>query len=162
MSFFQIVWKVKCTLNHYFFPFTLENFVNKSLSDIHSSALFAVLKIQSWMFEMNRTHTDLVDMFSIGRSYEGKPLYVLQVGEKVWDTQKNDTRVRAHAHSCYSKTDSACLLSDRKEKSSSEESCLDRLWRPCQRVDRTCFLPVVCQRGSLVFLVCKLEYKNTV
>ncbi|TMS16991.1 Carboxypeptidase A6 [Larimichthys crocea] len=26
-------------------------------------------EIQSWMFEMNRTHSDLVDMFSIGKSY---------------------------------------------------------------------------------------------
>ncbi|KAA8580790.1 hypothetical protein FQN60_013748 [Etheostoma spectabile] len=39
-------------------------------------------EIQSWMFEMNRTHTDLVDMFSIGKSYEGKPLYVLQIGKR--------------------------------------------------------------------------------
>lgn len=50
--------------------------------DIHPSTLFSVLKIQSWMFEMNRTQSDLVDMFSIGKSYEGRPLYVLQVGEK--------------------------------------------------------------------------------
>uniref|UniRef100_A0A3P8TZB2 Carboxypeptidase A6 n=1 Tax=Amphiprion percula TaxID=161767 RepID=A0A3P8TZB2_AMPPE len=44
-------------------------------------------EIQSWMFEMNQTHPDLVDMFSVGKSYEGRPLYVLQVGEKkkaVW------------------------------------------------------------------------------
>lgn len=31
---------------------------------------------------MNRTQPHLVDMFSIGKSYEGRPLYVLQVGEK--------------------------------------------------------------------------------
>lgn len=31
---------------------------------------------------MNRTHADLVDMFSIGKSYEGRPLYVLQVERK--------------------------------------------------------------------------------
>lgn len=36
-------------------------------------------QIQSWMFEMNRTHPHLVDLFSIGQSYEGRPLYVLQV-----------------------------------------------------------------------------------
>lgn len=41
-----------------------------------------VLKIQRWMFEMNRTHRDLVDMFSVGKSYEGRPLYVLQVGQR--------------------------------------------------------------------------------
>ncbi|XP_010732359.1 carboxypeptidase A6 [Larimichthys crocea] len=39
-------------------------------------------EIQSWMFEMNRTHSDLVDMFSIGKSYEGRPLYVLQIGKR--------------------------------------------------------------------------------
>ncbi|XP_051543094.1 carboxypeptidase A6-like [Myxocyprinus asiaticus] len=39
-------------------------------------------EIQSWMFEMNRTHPHLVDMFSIGRSYEGRPLYVLQLGKR--------------------------------------------------------------------------------
>ncbi|KAI7792779.1 carboxypeptidase A6 [Triplophysa rosa] len=39
-------------------------------------------EIQSWMFEMNRTHPHLVDMFSIGRSYEGRPLYVLKLGKR--------------------------------------------------------------------------------
>uniref|UniRef100_A0A3B4UK53 Carboxypeptidase A6 n=1 Tax=Seriola dumerili TaxID=41447 RepID=A0A3B4UK53_SERDU len=39
-------------------------------------------EIQSWMFEMNRTNPDLVEMFSIGKSYEGRPLYVLQLGKR--------------------------------------------------------------------------------
>uniref|UniRef100_A0A3Q3VYY6 Peptidase M14 domain-containing protein n=1 Tax=Mola mola TaxID=94237 RepID=A0A3Q3VYY6_MOLML len=39
-------------------------------------------EIQSWMFEMNRTHSHLVDMFSVGKSYEGRRLYVLQVGKR--------------------------------------------------------------------------------
>ncbi|XP_050954421.1 carboxypeptidase A6 isoform X2 [Labeo rohita] len=39
-------------------------------------------EIQSWMFEMNRTHPHLVDLFSIGQSYEGRPLYVLQLGKR--------------------------------------------------------------------------------
>ncbi|XP_028290065.1 carboxypeptidase A6 [Gouania willdenowi] len=39
-------------------------------------------EIQSWMFEMNQTHPDLVHMFSIGKSYEGRPLYVLQLGKR--------------------------------------------------------------------------------
>ncbi|XP_066542511.1 carboxypeptidase A6 [Hoplias malabaricus] len=39
-------------------------------------------EIQSWMFEMNRTHPHLVDLFSIGRSYEGRPLYVLKLGNR--------------------------------------------------------------------------------
>uniref|UniRef100_A0A3P9D374 Carboxypeptidase A6 n=1 Tax=Maylandia zebra TaxID=106582 RepID=A0A3P9D374_9CICH len=44
-------------------------------------------EIQSWMFMMNTTHPNLVDVFSVGKSYEGRPLYVLQVGEEkkaVW------------------------------------------------------------------------------
>ncbi|XP_067291108.1 carboxypeptidase A6 [Pseudorasbora parva] len=39
-------------------------------------------EIQSWMFEMNRTYPHLVDLFSIGQSYEGRPLYVLQLGKR--------------------------------------------------------------------------------
>uniref|UniRef100_A0A8C6L825 Carboxypeptidase A6 n=1 Tax=Nothobranchius furzeri TaxID=105023 RepID=A0A8C6L825_NOTFU len=39
-------------------------------------------EIQNWMFEMNRTHPDLVRMFSVGKSYEGRPLYVLQLGQR--------------------------------------------------------------------------------
>ncbi|KAK1806333.1 hypothetical protein P4O66_004776, partial [Electrophorus voltai] len=39
-------------------------------------------EIQRWMFEMNRTYPHLVDLFSIGRSYEGRPLYVLQLGNR--------------------------------------------------------------------------------
>lgn len=39
-------------------------------------------EIQSWMFEMNRTHPHLVDIFSIGHSYEGRPLYVLKLGKR--------------------------------------------------------------------------------
>ncbi|XP_026093396.1 carboxypeptidase A6-like [Carassius auratus] len=39
-------------------------------------------EIRSWMFEMNRTHPHLVDLFSIGQSYEGRPLYVMQLGKR--------------------------------------------------------------------------------
>ncbi|KAG7317646.1 hypothetical protein KOW79_018681 [Hemibagrus wyckioides] len=45
-------------------------------------------EIQTWMFEMNRTHPHLVDLFSIGRSYEGRPLYVLQLGNRVRTSKK--------------------------------------------------------------------------
>jgi len=38
------------------------------------------------MFEMNRTHPDLISMFSIGKSYEGRRLYVLQVGKRTRGT----------------------------------------------------------------------------
>ncbi|XP_061660995.1 carboxypeptidase A6 isoform X1 [Syngnathoides biaculeatus] len=39
-------------------------------------------EIQRWMLEMNTTQSDLLDMFSIGKSYEGRPLYVLQLGKR--------------------------------------------------------------------------------
>ncbi|XP_053468201.1 carboxypeptidase A6 [Ictalurus furcatus] len=45
-------------------------------------------EIQRWMFEVNRTHPHLVDLFSIGRSYEGRPLYVLQLGNRVRTSRK--------------------------------------------------------------------------
>ena len=105
------------------------------------------------MFEMNRTQSHLVDMFSIGKSYEGRPLYVLQVGERARDTRENKATCRLRQHSKYP----ARLLSDRKEKSPSEESRVDRLRRPRQRVDRTCLLPVVRQRGSVVIVSCDIE-----
>uniref|UniRef100_A0A3B1JWK8 Carboxypeptidase A6 n=1 Tax=Astyanax mexicanus TaxID=7994 RepID=A0A3B1JWK8_ASTMX len=41
-----------------------------------------LVEIQEWMFEMNRTHPHLVDLFSIGYSYEGRPLYVLKLGNR--------------------------------------------------------------------------------
>ncbi|XP_026056726.1 carboxypeptidase A6 [Carassius auratus] len=44
--------------------------------------------IQSWMFEMNRTHPHLVELFSIGQSYEGRPLYVLQLGKRSRPSKK--------------------------------------------------------------------------
>lgn len=31
------------------------------------------------MYYLNKTHSDLVHMFSVGKSYEGRPLYVLKV-----------------------------------------------------------------------------------
>ncbi|XP_043082411.1 carboxypeptidase A6 [Puntigrus tetrazona] len=45
-------------------------------------------EIQSWMFEMNRTNPHLVDLFSIGQSYEGRPLYVLQLGKRTRPSKK--------------------------------------------------------------------------
>lgn len=85
------------------------------------------------MFEMNRTNPDLVSMFSLGRSYEGRPLYVLQVGENKLQTTEQPEE-----------TDGVCVPSGRKKKPSSEESHVDGLWSSRQGVDRTCLLPVVC------------------
>ncbi|XP_054622407.1 carboxypeptidase A6 [Dunckerocampus dactyliophorus] len=39
-------------------------------------------EIQKWMFDLNTTHPHLLDMFSIGTSYEGRPLHVLQLGKR--------------------------------------------------------------------------------
>lgn len=112
---------------------------------------------------MNRTHSHLVDMFSIGKSYEGRHLYVLQVEEKLKETfTKNDTQRQKYTF----QTDRpwvSCVLSDRKEKPTSEEGRVDRLRGPCSGVDRACILSVVCQRGNiklsffklaLLFVVC--------
>ncbi|XP_069047653.1 carboxypeptidase A6 [Lepisosteus oculatus] len=45
-------------------------------------AYHSLEEIQSWMHEMNRTHPHFVTLFSIGRSFEGRPLYVLQLGKR--------------------------------------------------------------------------------
>ncbi|XP_006008105.3 carboxypeptidase A6 [Latimeria chalumnae] len=39
-------------------------------------------EIQKWMLQMNSTHSDFVYVFSIGKSYEKRPLFVLQLGKK--------------------------------------------------------------------------------
>ncbi|XP_024062819.1 carboxypeptidase A6 [Terrapene carolina triunguis] len=39
-------------------------------------------EIQSWMYRLNKTHSDLVHMFSVGKSYEGRPLFVLKLGKR--------------------------------------------------------------------------------
>ncbi|KAJ6664016.1 hypothetical protein lerEdw1_008970 [Lerista edwardsae] len=39
-------------------------------------------EIQSWMHHLNKTHADLVHMFSVGKSYEGRPLFVLKLGKR--------------------------------------------------------------------------------
>lgn len=31
------------------------------------------------MYYLNKTHSDLVHLFSVGKSYEGRPLFVLKV-----------------------------------------------------------------------------------
>ncbi|XP_069710312.1 carboxypeptidase A6 isoform X3 [Phaenicophaeus curvirostris] len=38
--------------------------------------------IQDWMHHLNNTHSDLVHMFSVGKSYEGRPLFVLKLGKR--------------------------------------------------------------------------------
>ncbi|XP_043923097.1 carboxypeptidase A6 isoform X2 [Protopterus annectens] len=38
-------------------------------------------EIQNWMYDMNKTYSDLVHMFSIGKSYEKRPLFILRLGK---------------------------------------------------------------------------------
>ncbi|XP_053874891.1 carboxypeptidase A6 isoform X2 [Malaclemys terrapin pileata] len=40
------------------------------------------IHIQSWMYRLNKTHSDLIHMFSVGKSYEGRPLFVLKLGKR--------------------------------------------------------------------------------
>ncbi|XP_075776690.1 carboxypeptidase A6 isoform X1 [Pelodiscus sinensis] len=40
------------------------------------------IQIQSWMYHLNKTHSNLIHMFSIGKSYEGRPLFVLKLGKR--------------------------------------------------------------------------------
>lgn len=39
-------------------------------------------EIQNWMLQMNRTYSHLLYLFSIGKSYEGRPLFVFQLGKR--------------------------------------------------------------------------------
>lgn len=54
----------------------------RSASQYDYEVYHSLEEIQSWMFEMNRTNPELVNMFSVGKSYEGRPLYVLQLGKR--------------------------------------------------------------------------------
>ncbi|KAM4864751.1 carboxypeptidase A6 isoform 2-T2 [Thomomys bottae] len=40
------------------------------------------LQIQCWMHHLNKTRSDLIQMFSIGKSYEGRALFILKLGRK--------------------------------------------------------------------------------
>ncbi|XP_062424520.1 carboxypeptidase A6 [Rhea pennata] len=39
-------------------------------------------EIHGWMHHLNKTHSDFIHMFSIGKSYEGRPLFVLKLGKR--------------------------------------------------------------------------------
>lgn len=54
----------------------------RSESEYDYEVYHSLEEIQSWMHEINRTHPHFVNMFSIGQSFEGRPLYVLQLGKK--------------------------------------------------------------------------------
>ncbi|XP_009081807.1 PREDICTED: carboxypeptidase A6-like, partial [Acanthisitta chloris] len=54
----------------------------RSLSGYNYEVYHTLEEIQDWMHHLNRTHSDLVHMFSVGKSYEGRPLYVLKLGKR--------------------------------------------------------------------------------
>nr|AAI70398.1 Hypothetical protein LOC100126651 [Xenopus laevis]AAI70404.1 Hypothetical protein LOC100126651 [Xenopus laevis] len=53
----------------------------RSLSRYDYNEYHPLHEIESWMFYMNKTHHDLVSLFTIGKSYEGRSLYVLKLGK---------------------------------------------------------------------------------
>ncbi|KAL6050664.1 hypothetical protein STEG23_014064, partial [Scotinomys teguina] len=54
----------------------------RSLSEYNYEVYHPLEDIQSWMHHLNQTQPGLVQVFSIGRSYEGRPLFILQLGRK--------------------------------------------------------------------------------
>ncbi|XP_032534256.1 carboxypeptidase A6 [Chiroxiphia lanceolata] len=54
----------------------------RSLSGYNYEVYHSLEEIQDWMHHLNRTYSDLVHMFSVGKSYEGRPLYVLKLGKR--------------------------------------------------------------------------------
>ncbi|XP_006974750.2 carboxypeptidase A6 isoform X1 [Peromyscus maniculatus bairdii] len=54
----------------------------RSLSDYNYEVYHSLEDIQNWMHHLNQTQPGLVRVFSIGRSYEGRPLFILQLGRK--------------------------------------------------------------------------------
>ncbi|MBN3309672.1 carboxypeptidase A6 [Amia ocellicauda] len=54
----------------------------RSESEYDYEVYHSLEEIQRWMHDMNRTHSHLIDLFSIGQSFEGRPLYVIQLGKR--------------------------------------------------------------------------------
>ncbi|XP_077657282.1 carboxypeptidase A6 isoform X2 [Ictidomys tridecemlineatus] len=54
----------------------------RSLSEYNYEVYHSLEEIQSWMHHLNKTHSGLIHMFSIGRSYEGRSLFILKLGRK--------------------------------------------------------------------------------
>ncbi|KAM6104300.1 carboxypeptidase A6 isoform 3-T3 [Theristicus caerulescens] len=62
----------------------------RSLSGYNYEVYHSLEEIQGWMHHLNKTHSDLVHMFSVGKSYEGRPLFVL----KALQTYQTDPAMR--------------------------------------------------------------------
>uniref|UniRef100_A0A5F4W8L1 Carboxypeptidase A6 n=1 Tax=Callithrix jacchus TaxID=9483 RepID=A0A5F4W8L1_CALJA len=54
----------------------------RSLSGYNYEVYHSLEEIQSWMHHLNRTHSGLIHMFSIGKSYEGRSLFILKLGRR--------------------------------------------------------------------------------
>lgn len=54
----------------------------RSLSEYNYEVYHSLEDIQSWMHHLNQTQPGLVRVFSIGRSFEGRPLFIIQLGRK--------------------------------------------------------------------------------
>ncbi|XP_040481580.1 carboxypeptidase A6 [Ursus maritimus] len=52
------------------------------LSGYNYEVYHSLEEIQNWMHHLNKTHSGLIRMFSIGKSYEGRSLYVLKLGRR--------------------------------------------------------------------------------
>uniref|UniRef100_A0A8C5N134 Carboxypeptidase A6 n=1 Tax=Leptobrachium leishanense TaxID=445787 RepID=A0A8C5N134_9ANUR len=52
----------------------------RSLSKYNYEEYHSLGEIENWMHHLNKTQSHLVYMFSVGKSYEGRPLYVLKLG----------------------------------------------------------------------------------
>uniref|UniRef100_A0A8C8AIQ7 Carboxypeptidase A6 n=1 Tax=Otus sunia TaxID=257818 RepID=A0A8C8AIQ7_9STRI len=48
----------------------------RSLSGYNYEVYHSLEEIQGWMHHLNKTHSDLIHMFSVGKSYEGRPLFI--------------------------------------------------------------------------------------
>nr|XP_060631420.1 carboxypeptidase A6 [Anolis sagrei ordinatus] len=60
----------------------------RSLQEYSYEIYHSLEEIQDWMYQLNTTHSDLIHMFSVGKSYEGRPLYVLRLGKRSWGYKK--------------------------------------------------------------------------
>ncbi|XP_019354043.1 carboxypeptidase A6 isoform X1 [Alligator mississippiensis] len=54
----------------------------RSVPGYNYEVYHSLKEIQNWMYQLNKTHSDLIHMFSIGKSYEGRPLFVLKLGKR--------------------------------------------------------------------------------
>ncbi|XP_072460884.1 carboxypeptidase A6 isoform X1 [Notamacropus eugenii] len=54
----------------------------RSLPGYSYEVYHSLEEIQNWMHHLNKTHPGLVHMFSIGKSYEGRSLFILKLGRR--------------------------------------------------------------------------------